>query len=196
MNLCKAYLRWRHSKGFGVHSPYAYKFVTNVLRLRDYGFYSYHEIDSHLSSKEIHDYRFLKLIRFTIRLVNFLNTRRIITPSFCSRLAEVTAKAADKECIVIRDSDNFIFQKRDLLIISDCGNDTKKSDEGSELTLNLSLAKSAIHSGATVFALCPHRELRALLATPIPRGLLLNGISKQILIPRPEMSYISYDIRM
>lgn len=196
MSLWNAYLRWRHSKGFGVHSPYAYKFVTNVIRLRHYGFYSYHEIDSHLSSKEIHDYRFLKLIRFTIRLVNFLNTRRIITPSPGSRLAEVTALAVDKEFIVIKDSDNFMFQNGDLLIISGCDQDTKKSDEGPELQLNLSLAKSAIHSGVTVFALHPQPELRALLAAPIPRGLLLNGGSKQILIPRPEMAYISYDIRM
>ncbi len=36
------YLRWRHGKGYGIHSPFAYRFITEVLRLpKLYGYYSY-----------------------------------------------------------------------------------------------------------------------------------------------------------
>lgn len=38
--------RYRTSRGFGVHSPFAYDFITKVLRERDASYYSYAEIDS------------------------------------------------------------------------------------------------------------------------------------------------------
>lgn len=42
MGLAAAYKRWRHGRGFGVHSPYAYRFVTEVLNpQRNYGYYAY-----------------------------------------------------------------------------------------------------------------------------------------------------------
>ena len=40
------YLRWRHSKGFGVHSPFAYNLVTTVVRPGIYGYYGYDDIES------------------------------------------------------------------------------------------------------------------------------------------------------
>lgn len=37
-----SYKRWRHGRGFGVHSPYAYRMVREVLRLPDAcGYYAY-----------------------------------------------------------------------------------------------------------------------------------------------------------
>lgn len=39
------YKRWRHGRGFGVHSPYAYRMVREVLRLPDScGYYAYADI--------------------------------------------------------------------------------------------------------------------------------------------------------
>lgn len=45
MNLTGWYKRWRHGRGFGVHSPSAYRLVREVLRLDpSYGFYAYADI--------------------------------------------------------------------------------------------------------------------------------------------------------
>lgn len=40
LKLQLAFSRWRHGHGFGIHSPFAYRFVTEVLR-QDYGYYAY-----------------------------------------------------------------------------------------------------------------------------------------------------------
>lgn len=40
------FLRWRTSKGFGVHSPMAYQFITRVIGEKEAHFYAYPEIDA------------------------------------------------------------------------------------------------------------------------------------------------------
>lgn len=43
--LADIYRRWRHGRGFGVHSPYAFRMVNDVLRLPpDYAYYAYDDI--------------------------------------------------------------------------------------------------------------------------------------------------------
>lgn len=45
MGLIDKYKRWRHGRGYGIHSPYAYEMVREVLNPpRIYAYYAYHEI--------------------------------------------------------------------------------------------------------------------------------------------------------
>ena len=37
--------RWHRSRGFGVHSPFAFSFILDVLRERRYAYYAYDSID-------------------------------------------------------------------------------------------------------------------------------------------------------
>lgn len=42
MSLATVLRRLRHSRGFGIHSPFAYRFITEVLNLpKEYGYYAY-----------------------------------------------------------------------------------------------------------------------------------------------------------
>ena len=182
LGIWKNYLRWRHSKGFGVHSPYAYRFVIDVLRPGPYIFYSYEEIDRLLKGNEFSNHTLIRLIRFAIRLVVFLKAERIVSPPGC-RWAVVTAGALNLEYKKIQTKSTFKLRKGDLLFA-----------EGS--SCEISTAKEALDKGIPVFAVNPHPRLRDLLEEPIAHGLLMKGRNRLILIPRNEMEYTSYDITL
>lgn len=183
MNICTPYLRWRHSRGFGVHSPYAYSFIMDVLRPGPYRYYSDLEVENHLKGNEYHDHRFIHLIRFTIRLAIFLKSKRIITSSSFARLAEIAAASLGKPFLVIKNSKNVTLEPGDFLI-------TGKSD------IKISFLEEAIGKGIPVYALDPSNEIRHSLETPIERGLLFTDKKSLILIPREEMSYVAYEINL
>lgn len=44
LGIASRYKRWRHGRGFGVHSPFAYDFITRTLRER-LPYYAYHNLD-------------------------------------------------------------------------------------------------------------------------------------------------------
>lgn len=45
-NIFRYLNRLRHSRGFGIHSPYAFRFVNDVIRPKSYGYYAYDTIDA------------------------------------------------------------------------------------------------------------------------------------------------------
>lgn len=52
MSISEWYKRWRHGRGFGVHSPFAYRMVREVLRPSgEYAYYAYDEV-----KRLIHDF--------------------------------------------------------------------------------------------------------------------------------------------
>lgn len=180
--LVMKYLRWRHSKGYGVHSPYAYRFVTSVLRPGPYRYYSYWEIENHLRGRESQDYHLQNLIKFTIRLAIFLKTKHIISfPE--TRFAEIAAKSLNLEWIEVNSNNKIKFSQSDLLIL-------EKS------RASQSMVQQAIDQGSSVLAINPDEAIRRLLETPMPRGLLLYDKHRILLIPRQEMAYTAYPIKL
>lgn len=189
------YKSWRHSKGFGVHSPYAYRFVKDVLNPGNYGCYAFHKIEDNLNGKELLDYKFIRKVKFIIRIAIFLKSKRIIALSG-SRIAEIAARCLKLEYIELSaiDSDlikkeEFRFRPSDFIFL-----DSQHSKTiGNFLIFALGLDK--LYSlPSPVFAFNPDREIRELLEKPISHGLLLTGCHNILLIPRPEMAYVRYDI--
>lgn len=183
MNLRKIFQRWRHYKGYGVHSPFAYRFVTNVLRPGRYSFYSYEEIDNFLTPAERKDYRHINFIKFIIRLANFLKTRRIVSFGKINKGASAAALALRLPAIDISEKEFFSFETGDLLIAG-------------EDFYDISLLRNAVSCGVAIFAIRPSFEIREFLETPLDRGILFNDKDRIILIPREETAYVAYDIKL
>ncbi|MDE7153264.1 MAG: hypothetical protein K2O00_02315 [Muribaculaceae bacterium] len=86
MDTLHALGRLRAGKGFGVHSPFAYAFIKDVLRLPDkYGYYAYHLIDSlYATAVDSHSpvlpVKYLKLIYRIVVFYNSGNLRVIGDP--------------------------------------------------------------------------------------------------------------------
>ncbi len=58
-----SFSRFRHGKGFGIHSPFAYRFITEVLR-QPYAYYSYGELKDRPS-------------RLAVRLTAYFKPKRV-----------------------------------------------------------------------------------------------------------------------
>ena len=187
MNPFSAYRKWRHSKGFGVHSPYAYRFVSDVIRPGRYGFYAYERVEPVLLKKGIRKYHSIPLIHFIIRLANFLRAKRIVALNVSDSLCpEIAAKAMEKPFNIIQKSE-FSFLPGDFLIIDDNHPSSLPDSAVEELTLK------AIESQIPILGLYPSPGIKKILESPIENGVLFNGGNKQVLIPRKEMEYVCYE---
>lgn len=180
MILWDSYLRWRHSKGFGVHSPYAYKFVTSVLKPGKYGYYAYDEINRFLPEQSRGNLSITMPAEFLIRLCIFLDTGRVVTSHLKDRAILSGPLALGISCREIGAGENFKFKKGDLLIVE--GDAEEK------------LLKDAINEGIPVLALRPKQKLKMILTRPLDKGVLFEGNKNMLLIPRDEMEYVAYQI--
>ncbi len=75
--------RWRHTRGYGVHSPLAYRIVKDCIHPdRKYAFYS----DAYLDFEYHEDRKGLRNSKMALRLINLLRPKRIWTPESDKRL--------------------------------------------------------------------------------------------------------------
>lgn len=71
--LADAYKRWRHTRGYGVHSPFAFRIVNEVIREpRGYRYYGYDETDAAGTSGSR---RMRRMARMLLRLAACLDVR-------------------------------------------------------------------------------------------------------------------------
>lgn len=79
----KVIRRWRHTHGYGVHSPLAYTIVKECIRHdKRYGFYS----DPYLDFEYHEDRRGLRRARLIIRLLNLLRPSHVWMPAADKRI--------------------------------------------------------------------------------------------------------------
>lgn len=103
-----SYRRWRHTRGFGVHSPFAYRLIRYAVRPRpDYAFYADSDLEedavtSGCSGHELKRARRLLRLAATLGFLNaiiYLPDERECFVSLC----EQALKAADSRMVVSRD---------------------------------------------------------------------------------------------
>ena len=81
--ISKEIRRWRHTRGYGVHSPLAFRIVKECIRPdRRYGFYC----DPYLDFEYHDDRRGLRHARMVIRLLNLLRPTHVWMPDADKRI--------------------------------------------------------------------------------------------------------------
>ena len=175
--LCAPYLRFRHTRGFGIHSPYAYRFVTDVLRPGDYGYYAFERLChlGNLSPKNEAEARKI------VRLLIFLKAQKVVTDSFMPSVS-AAAFALNIPCITIQEGKDYCFAEGDVLFT------TRKGTAG--------ILKRGRTIPGAIMAVNPHQELLDIITQPRDHGLLLNGKRNILLIPRKDMAYVCYEINL
>jgi hypothetical protein len=69
--------RWRHGKGFGIHSPFAYRFVTEVLR-EQLHYYGYARIAEHYRHRQHRPHISYHTAKTLFRVINYFSPERIM----------------------------------------------------------------------------------------------------------------------
>jgi hypothetical protein len=121
MNIFKRFVirisRWRHSKGFGVQSPWAYRFIRYVVRER-YPYYSYDDFSDYLNGMSCEKRSRFKLY---FRIANYLQPSTIVdlNPQSDLYFKFFHAGCSTSNYVVLRDAKQCNeLQNIDLLRIS------------------------------------------------------------------------------
>ncbi|PWL62249.1 MAG: hypothetical protein DBY35_03720 [Bacteroidales bacterium] len=92
--------RYRRSRGFGVHSPFAYYFIKRVIK-EQWGYYAYEDIDKAARREKVSRSE----ARLLFRVANYFNLPSILVAT--ENEAAVTAlKSVSSDTQIIRTSDN------------------------------------------------------------------------------------------
>lgn len=179
--ICEWYLRLRHSRGYGVHSPFAYSLVTEAVHPGGkYAWYGYGDIERaslapgvRVTAHERGDARLL------LRLLSQLGSRRLLTAGVGSPLPEAVARSLGIGYVDLARAG-----------AEPCGTDFLLAGESAAACV-----EDALRRGCAVMAagkLGPARE--AVLAYR-GEGLLLNGTRLALAVPRPGMALVEYAMR-
>lgn len=178
-----AYLRWRHSKGYGVHSPFAYRLITLAVNpARGYGFYGYQAIDSALESSRGKAFRLMRHdARLLLRVASFLRIRRVLLSSESHKAfsAAVVAAGAKVETASAR----HIPQPNDGDMLVAYGS----WPGAAEISRRMA-------AGSAVFAIDPEPESRDAVVRFLGNGLLLEGKRIVLVVPNKDMVFTRYSL--
>lgn len=182
--MIEAYKRWRHSRGFGVHSPFAYDLVRMAIRPgKGYGYYGYNLIErealrpsaAHYTRRDRRDARLL------LGILAQLCIRRLILPKGLP-LMETAAKGSGAKTLT---SCPARFKEGDFLLARrDC------SEAGGKEGII-----KAIESGTPVMILDYDKDIAEAALSAMTDGLAMTGTRILLLIPREGMVLTTYTMR-
>ena len=178
--LAEAYKRWRHTRGYGVHSPFAYTVVKEVIRPgRRYAYYGYEDIDCALGRGE--GMRARRTARTLLRLAAFLDTDRVFMPNSHdttlyltalraagSRIHVTSAMQEAETCGLVCSTGDYMPLERLVSLLRQPGR-------------TLALHDAPAGWAATIF-------------DSIGEGLMFYGRKNVLIFSRPDMQKVSYSI--
>lgn len=177
--IAESYKRWRHTRGYGVHSPFAFTLIERVVHPRGVRYYGYRDIDDACSASEHH---VAEQARFLLRLLSTLRIESVYLPPSAHPAFIIAARCADHRMRVERD--------REL-----AGNcqliGTRCEDISSEaLCRHLSTPGNVVCLDKTSHAVADR------LFEGLSEGLMFEGRDSLIIIARPHMQKVRYTVRI
>lgn len=171
--------RWRHSNGYGVHSPCVYRLVKLALNpKRGYVYYGYSDIEETLSSGEPGGRIKRKDARLLLRLIVSCNAGRVVVETVPPVWMAAACSAAG---VGISIASECTPESRDILLL--------RGDEG------VVCAGRWLQSRATVISFDPGKVLRKALGTERTCGFLVDGKRIMISSGRDGMAFVKYDMK-
>lgn len=182
MRAVEAYKRWRHTHGFGVHSPFAFDLVTTVVRPGScYAHYGYEDIDNSIVRTSLPDSR--RHARMLLRLAAFLDVRSAFLPKDAY---SPPFRAA------LRAANSGMWLTSAMAEIHKCQLVCTTADFVPLHTL----CEFLKHSGAIISIRALPEDWCRTLFDALPEGLMLYSKDAAIMVNRPGMQKISYSIRL
>lgn len=178
--MCLSVNRWRHSHGYGVHSPRAFELVENVLRC-PYDYYGYYDIDCALE-EEPHSPSLKRYARLLLRLVVRMQPERITLKTDNYKIFAAAAKAADSRTPVTRHLSH--SAAREVIYI----------DSGISAEEEVILAKKLQRPGITLFVRNIPRDLKERLRICINGGIVFYSPKAMLLITIDGMPRMEYSV--
>lgn len=177
-----AYLRWRHSRGFGVHSPFAYNLVKTAVSPGGYGYYGYDLIDDVLLSPDAGQSRHLKKdARLLLRLLVALGSKRLFLTHASRRAFHAAAEGAGVECHPLS-SRKETPRPGDFVLIEGNSCDAQSISE-------------LLGNGVAVMTIDSPDRLTDCIENGISRGVIFTGTRIVLGVPRKEMALVRHSMR-
>lgn len=176
------YLRLRHSYGFGVHSPYAFRLVKTILTPGRYGFYGYDDIEEAFNSFPATDTRQYRLSRVLLRFLATEPKRKVYISSVCHTAFRAAVKASSSRTLIVSGKSDIAGCDMVVASAADFSRDALESMLQSD--------------GFSLFLTdCP-ADLARSLADALPCGIFFAGRHASLFLNRPHISKVGYTVRL
>ncbi len=173
--------RWRHSRGFGVHSPYAYRLVCDVVRPNPrYGYYGYHDIERAVLESNVGaaaESRFIRRACLLLRCVATLRPDSVwLPPTSAPCMTVAVTKGAP--CQLVSQ-----IEDCELMVVYD-----PNPEEVESMKRHLST------HGHSLLVFGAGAELATELGKVMTDGLVLYGLSTLLAISRADMPLVIHAV--
>ena len=185
-SIWKSFTRWRHSRGFGVHSPFAYNLVTTAINPQgDYSYYGYKDIEDSLSGD--HNYRppyrqIKKDAQLVLRLIVALGIKRLAVWKYCYEPFRAAAMAAGIKYEPITDMDYYTPIPGDLVVLA------------AKRIHPLKLL-DCIAWGGNVMGIDYPDDVDGFLSWLLNDGVLFTGSRIFLLVENQDMAFVRYPMK-
>lgn len=173
--VAEAYKRWRHTRGYGVHSPFAFRMVGRVIRMpRGYRYYRESAPDA-LNNME------RRYARLLLRLVAELDIRSaVFAPGFSVDFIEIFRGFRSEMEVSSGES----FGRIPHLIL------------GLSSRLDLKVYLKALQSPhlKAIWIKCPPAEWDSSLFDSMSEGVMFRGKNSILIIPHSGMQKVAYSV--